>query len=423
MLRLSSYRLATAASIWAMLPWAYAYLITLPFAHHYISEGSVQIAVVACTVVWLLGLFMGRWALGVLKRPEVRQAFIFARPDDRPGSLGHSTMRSIARPAVGLISVGVLALLVGHIFFFLSANDILSSSINRGWLLGPISGSFALLAATGFLIVGGYHMIKLRHYDLAMAAAFWAMVPWPWAFFLPLPFIDVPVDEGLVISAVLATSVVWVLSVFVGSMAARVLKRAEVRSAFTSGLFAPRASSIEYRPAGSPSGELANRPGTNIDYLFVKFSGHHGVVRREAEALILEYFGGIFHSRVTEKAIPFGSIGSIILKERWFGVRLIIRASRLSALKGIPGGHEGEIRLEIRRRDRDAAQQFVAEARRRLADPGLRTPLPTAALAGNEAVPAAVQISPLLSRMASLVRSVRSLVFNSSPKDDSSADK
>src|SRR5262249_5909475 len=157
----------------------------------------------------------------------------------------------------------------------------------------------------------------------------WAVLPWPWAFFVPLPLLDAPVDGGVLLAAVLATSVVWPLNVFVGSMAVRVLKRAEVRAAFTSGLPDHRVGSVKHLTAGSSVGGLHKAAPANVDYLHVKLSTgwreYAGLLRCETSVLVLEYlgWGPFYRSKVTEKKIPFNSLGSITLEEKWFTVAVI----------------------------------------------------------------------------------------------------
>jgi hypothetical protein len=63
--------------------------------------------------------------------------------------------------------------------------------------------------------------------------------------------------------------------------------------------------------------------------------------------------------------IPLRDLVSVTLTKgwlgtTWLGVKIVLQAAQLEALQGMPGASQGRIELSVARKDRDAAERFVA---------------------------------------------------------------
>jgi hypothetical protein len=94
------------------------------------------------------------------------------------------TGMEVVVPAVGLIATGILALLTNTVLGAVVVYNSPSYEEVKPWC---ILGGLASVAGAGVLIVGGVCMLRLRYYAWAVAAAFAAMLPWSYAWFLGLP--------------------------------------------------------------------------------------------------------------------------------------------------------------------------------------------------------------------------------------------
>ena len=93
-----------------------------------------------------------------------------------------------------------------------------------------------------------------------------------------------------------------------------------------------------------------------------------GLLRVDEDSLVLDCeLTFFFRTKLAVKKLAIEHIASITFDRGWFNSKLVIRPTRLSALEGLPGNHEGVLVLNIPRRDWDAAGQLAAIVSERLA--------------------------------------------------------
>ncbi len=107
-----------------------------------------------------------------------------------------------------------------------------------------------------------------------------------------------------------------------------------------------------------------------INELYGGLGECHGLLRDEGENLCFEFqtqdsLAGLIKSRVREVRIPVKELVSVTLTKgwlgtSWMGVTIVIQATKLDTLKDIPRSSQGRVELSIARKDRDAAEKFVA---------------------------------------------------------------
>ncbi len=93
-----------------------------------------------------------------------------------------------------------------------------------------------------------------------------------------------------------------------------------------------------------------------------------GLLKLEGEHLILEFqvkdaFFEVIKSDVEEVAIPLRDLQSVEYKKGWFSAKIILEASSLRALDGLPGADQGECKLKIKRKERKEAEKLVSKIR------------------------------------------------------------
>jgi hypothetical protein len=94
----------------------------------------------------------------------------------------------------------------------------------------------------------------------------------------------------------------------------------------------------------------------------------HGILRGEGSCLVLEFqtqdnLFGWFRSSPKIVRLPLDQIDAIELQTGWLkATNLVIKAKSLSAVAPVPGSRQGRIELRIAKKDRPAAEQFVAGA-------------------------------------------------------------
>ena len=96
-----------------------------------------------------------------------------------------------------------------------------------------------------------------------------------------------------------------------------------------------------------------------------------GMLRDEGDHLVLEYqskealVGGMLKSNVREVRIPRDILSSVTLRKTWLGLKteLVIQTTRMVPLADLPGMSQGQLALEIARRDRQSAEKLVADIR------------------------------------------------------------
>ena len=105
-----------------------------------------------------------------------------------------------------------------------------------------------------------------------------------------------------------------------------------------------------------------------IPKLFGCLAECHGMLRGEGSSLVLEFqvqdnLFGWFRGSPKIVRLPLDQLESIEMQAGWFRAsNLVIRAKSLAAVAPVPGSRQGRIELRIAKKDRKAAEQFVAGA-------------------------------------------------------------
>jgi serine/threonine protein kinase len=149
-----------------------------------------------------------------------------------------------------------------------------------------------------------------------------------------------------------------------------------------------------------------------ISKIFWIFGRAHGLVRVDGDRLVIEYqptLMGAFRLGPREVRVPLDSIQSFTLNKGWLSTTLMIRSYRLPTFAGVPKSQQGQIALEIARKDRKLAERLVAAANHLLT---------LGSSAATEAPGPARPPFALRRRFKSLVQEMRSLVFKSRVSND-----
>jgi hypothetical protein len=96
-----------------------------------------------------------------------------------------------------------------------------------------------------------------------------------------------------------------------------------------------------------------------------------GMLRDEGDHLVLEYqskeafIGDLLRSKVREARIPRDLLSAVTLRKSWLGLKteLVIQTTRMEPVADVPGMSQGQLVLEVARRDRPAAEKLVADLR------------------------------------------------------------
>ena len=107
-----------------------------------------------------------------------------------------------------------------------------------------------------------------------------------------------------------------------------------------------------------------------IDSIYAGLGACNGLLRDEGEQLCLEFeikdsVVGLLKSGVKQVRIPMKDLVSVTLVKgwlgrTWLGVKIVIQAAQMTTLKDVPGTTGGRVELSIARKDREAAEEFVA---------------------------------------------------------------
>jgi hypothetical protein len=107
-----------------------------------------------------------------------------------------------------------------------------------------------------------------------------------------------------------------------------------------------------------------------LENLYAGFGQCDGLLRDEGDHVCLEFqikdtVAGLLKTGVRQVRIPLRDLVSVTLTKgwlgtTWLGVKIVLQATRLEALQGMPGASQGRIELSVARKDRDAAERFVA---------------------------------------------------------------
>ncbi|MEM7012742.1 MAG: hypothetical protein AAF585_14805 [Verrucomicrobiota bacterium] len=93
-----------------------------------------------------------------------------------------------------------------------------------------------------------------------------------------------------------------------------------------------------------------------------------GLIKAEDEQLLVEFqtsdnIAGVIKSDVKKIAIPFEDIAEIDWKRGFFGGKLFLEFKSMDWLASFPRTHDNRAVLEISRRNRDKAAEFVKDLR------------------------------------------------------------
>lgn len=104
---------------------------------------------------------------------------------------------------------------------------------------------------------------------------------------------------------------------------------------------------------------------------FAKVSGILSVLR---DALRLEFqmsdnlIGGVLKGNAKEILLPLKAIESVEFRKNWFVANFYIRVFSLKDIQSMPNNDEGEVKLRIKRRDRDRARNLASHINLRLSE-------------------------------------------------------
>jgi hypothetical protein len=115
-----------------------------------------------------------------------------------------------------------------------------------------------------------------------------------------------------------------------------------------------------------------------IEGVMTSLADMEGIARLEESGLVLEFMVkdnvlGLLKTQPREVCIPFADLAEVTFKRGWFKGVLALRARRMSAIADIPGNDEGQLRLQCRRRYREAGQEFASSLSLRLIAQDLTT--------------------------------------------------
>lgn len=112
----------------------------------------------------------------------------------------------------------------------------------------------------------------------------------------------------------------------------------------------------------------------SIEDLYGGFAKASGLLRLDGPHVMMEFqveenlLGGLFKGKPQVYRIPVSALDSVEFKKSWFVTRLILRVVRLHDLEGVPGAKEGEVKLKIRKQDRERAAEIVSQINIRLSE-------------------------------------------------------
>lgn len=90
-----------------------------------------------------------------------------------------------------------------------------------------------------------------------------------------------------------------------------------------------------------------------------------GLLRLDGDALLLEFevkdsLIGVLTSGLKQAVVPLNEVDRVTWNEGWIGSRLIVQTSSLQAVRDVPARRQGQVRLNISRKDREAARRLVS---------------------------------------------------------------
>jgi hypothetical protein len=108
-----------------------------------------------------------------------------------------------------------------------------------------------------------------------------------------------------------------------------------------------------------------------LGYQYGGLAECEGILRDEGDHLVLEYqskealVGGMLKSNVREARIPRDILSSVTLRKTWLGFKteLVIQTTRMEPVADVPSMSQGQLVLEVARRNRPAAEKLVGDLR------------------------------------------------------------
>ncbi|QVL32673.1 hypothetical protein KIH39_01780 [Telmatocola sphagniphila] len=96
-----------------------------------------------------------------------------------------------------------------------------------------------------------------------------------------------------------------------------------------------------------------------------------GLLQDEGANITIEFqkvdsLAGVLKSGIRKVSIPLKELISVTLTKgwlgtSWMGVTIVLQAARIETLKDIPGMSHGRVEFSVARKNRDAAEKFVAD--------------------------------------------------------------
>lgn len=120
--------------------------------------------------------------------------------------------------------------------------------------------------------------------------------------------------------------------------------------------------------------QLSSRLPFTIDDVYAGFAQVSGILTVEEDALFLEFqtkdniLGGLIKSATRELMIPLEELDSVEAKSKWTGTRFFIRTRRLASLDGLPNVENGEVKLKIKRKNKETALTMASRINLRISE-------------------------------------------------------
>lgn len=86
------------------------------------------------------------------------------------------------------------------------------------------------------------------------------------------------------------------------------------------------------------------------------------------EVQVKDAFIGFVKSKPKQIRIPFREVISIDYKRNLFLSRIVLRLGNMTYLSDIPGDNKGEVKLKIKRKDKEMAQNLVSHIKLRVSE-------------------------------------------------------
>lgn len=110
-----------------------------------------------------------------------------------------------------------------------------------------------------------------------------------------------------------------------------------------------------------------------IKNLYYAFAEAIGLANFSGDTLMLEFrirdsLLGLIKSGIKEYKFHIKDLESLTFQKNLFSSRLLIKARKMETFVNFPGSQQGEIPLQIKRKDRELAEQFSAHLNWRISE-------------------------------------------------------